>query len=329
MLLASALSAVITSAPAIQTTKIPTPGHDGNIAVHCISPKIKTGKTVLFIHGSTFPTKTAFGFEFKPGDSWMHFMAKQGYLSCGLDFSGYGESSFPPEMNEPSSLHAPILRALTAADEVAVAVSYVKKEMLATEVHIVAHSWGTIPAETYAARYPQDIKSLTLFGPIVPSKNNGLGGATGDAWFYLTAQERLKQLRFKSVLPHGKVLLDPSVESNWAAKFRASTPRIGKDAPDQIRIPNGPNVDVDEAISGKYPYSPKDITTPVFVVYGNYDVVLNDAEASSFLSSFSSSPMKWKLQISDGTHVMHLERERWALYESVAAFIRATSEVVP
>jgi hypothetical protein len=37
--------------------------------------------------------------------------------------------------------------------------------------------------------------------------------------------------------------------------------------------------------------------------------------------------MKWQLRIDDGTHVMHLERQRWSLYESVAAFIQATSEV--
>lgn len=329
LLLASILSSAIAGAPSIETTKIPAPDRDGEIALHCISPKVKTGKSVLFIHGSTFPTKTAFGFEFKPGDSWMTFMADRGYLACGLDFSGFGESSFPQEMHESSSAHPPILRASQAADEIATAVNYMQSMKGAMDIHIVAHSWGTIPAATFAARHPHDIKSLTLFGPVVPSGDSSLGGASNDAWFYLTAQERLDQLRFKAVLPPGKNLLEPSVESSWAEKFRASTPRIEHDAADQIRIPNGPNVDVDEAISGKYPYLPKDITVPIFVVYGNYDVVVNDSEASSFLSSFTSSPMKWKLQISDGSHVMHLERERWSLYESVAAFIRATSEVAP
>lgn len=329
-LMVSALStAAVIASPSIQTTKIPGYDHNEVIALHCVSPKENTGKSVLFIHGSTFPTKTAFGFEFKPGDSWMHFMAREGYLACGLDFTGFGESSFPSEMNENASSNSPILRAAKAAEEIAIAANYMTEKMGATQIHVVAHSWGTIPAATYAARHPNDLKSLTLFGPVVPTKNSDLSGSTNDAWFSLTAKERLEQLRFGSILPPGKVLLEPSVQSSWAATFRASTPHIGIDAIDQIRIPNGPNVDVDEAASGKYPYSPKAVKVPVFVVYGNYDVVLDDSQALSFLDSFTSSPMKWKLRISDGTHVMHLENERWSLYESVAAFIRSTYEAVP
>jgi len=50
---------------------------------------------------------------------------------------------------------------------------------------------------------------------------------------------------------------------------------------------------------------------------------VNTAQAATFLARFSGSPMKWQLQIDDGTHVMHLERNRRSLYESVAAFIAA------
>ncbi len=51
--------------------------------------------------------------------------------------------------------------------------------------------------------------------------------------------------------------------------------------------------------------------------------VVNDAGASAFLERFTASPFKWRLRIDDGTHVMHLDRTRRSLYESVAAFIRA------
>ena len=61
---------------------------------------------------------------------------------------------------------------------------------------------------------------------------------------------------------------------------------------------------------------------PVFVVYGNYDVIVDDAGASAILQRFTSSPLKWRTRIDDGTHVMHLDRTRRSLYESVAAFVR-------
>jgi alpha-beta hydrolase superfamily lysophospholipase len=101
------------------------------------------------------------------------------------------------------------------------------------------------------------------------------------------------------------------------------------DAPDLIRIPEGPNVDIAAAMRGIYPYDAADIKVPVFVVYGNYDVIVDDAGASAFLARFTASPMKWRLRIDDGTHVMHLERNRRSLYESVNAFIQATEETLP
>lgn len=255
----------------------------------------------------------------------MHFMARQGYLACGLDFIGFGASSVPDGMKADASAYPPVLRAPQAADQIAAAVDYLRAMKGIAQIHVVAHSWGTIPAGAYAARHPHELRSLTLFGPVVPTSAERKS-AGRDAWFPLTAQQRLDQLRFRSVLPAGKVLLEPAVESTWARQFRSSTPHTGEDAAEVIRIPNGPNVDVEAAASGKYPYAPEDVDVPLFVVYGNYDVVLTDAEASAFADRFRSSPMKWQLRISDGTHVMHLERQRWSLYESVAAFIRATSD---
>jgi esterase/lipase len=73
---------------------------------------------------------------------------------------------------------------------------------------------------------------------------------------------------------------------------------------------------------GELPYAPADVRVPVFVVYGNYDLIVDDAGASAFLQRFTASPLKWRMRIDDGTHVMHLDRTRRSLYESVAAFVR-------
>lgn len=66
---------------------------------------------------------------------------------------------------------------------------------------------------------------------------------------------------------------------------------------------------------------------PVFVVFGNYDSVVNERDAPAFLARFTSSPLKWQLCIHDGTHVMHLERNRMSLYESVLGFIRTAEQL--
>lgn len=327
MLMIGAMASVALGAIPIETTSVPLPGGADHVALHCVAPRGDTSKAVLFVHGATFPTKLAAGFQFRPGDSWMHDMARRGYLACGLDFVGYGGSSMPAAMKAEASAAPPVTRAPEAAEQIAAAVQYMRERKGAVDIHVVAHSWGTIPAAAYAARHPPGLASLTLFGPIVQKEKADTDKSPKDAWFRLTAQQRLEQLRFEKVLPAGKVLLEHAVAARWAAEYRASMPVIGNDAPDQMRIANGPIIDSEEGATGNYPYIATQVKVPVFVVFGNYDVIVNDAEASRFLDRFTSSPMKWQLRIDDGTHVMHLERQRWSLYESVAAFIQTTSKV--
>ncbi|MBN8887973.1 MAG: alpha/beta fold hydrolase [Rudaea sp.] len=329
LLLSSLFSAAAIAAPTIKTVELPVNGSAEHVALNCVAPAQRTDKALLFVHGATFPTRLAFGFEFSPGDSWLHFVAKQGYLACGVDFRGFGTSSRPAPMRAAAGAAAPQERANDAADDIAAAMQYLRTKQNITAIHLVAHSWGTIPAATYASRRPPGLKSLTLFGPVVPDGSPGPHEEVKGAWFFLTAPQRLEGLRFKSVLPPGKVLLEPQMETRWAAEFAASAVHEAGDAPGQMRIPNGPNADIADAEAGRYPYEQKAIDVPLFVVYGNYDTVVNDAQASQFLAKFTGTAFKWRLRIDDGTHVMHLEHQRRSLYESVAAFVRTVSERQP
>ncbi|WP_165488584.1 alpha/beta hydrolase [Dyella terrae] len=291
------------------------------VALHCIEPSASGHRGVLFIHGSSFPTMLASGFEFSPGDSWLRFMAGRGYKACGLDFAGFGASDRPAAMLGAADAASPVLRATEAAGEIARAVAFLREHGM-TSIHVVAHSWGTIPAATFAAQEPAALASLTLFGPVVPRTATPEGKQEAHpAWFPLTAEERYGQLKFRSVLPAGVSLLDPAMAGRWATAFDAATLHVPGDKPDQLRIPEGPNLDIQEAAAGKYPYDPAHVTAPIFVVYGNYDVIVNDEGARAFIARFTASPLKWQMRIDDGTHVMHLERNRRSLYESVASFI--------
>lgn len=318
LLLMSALSA---TAGAAQTIDLPLPqAPQQHVALHCIAPQRPNGEAVLFVHGASFPTMLAFGFEFAPGDSWMTFMAARGYLACGLDFLGFGASSRPPAMTQPADAGAPVTRAPEAAQQIALAVAWLRAQRHAGAVHLIAHSWGTVPAATFAAEHPLALASLTLFGPIVPTAESD--PPTRKAWWSITAETRYQQLRFTDVLPHDLVLLEPSLAGRWAREFAATVPHVAGDAPDSLRIPAGPAADIATVQHGSYPYAASAVSVPVFVVYGDYDTVVNDAGAVAFLAKFTASPLKWRLRIDHGTHVMHLERNRHALYESVDAFIR-------
>lgn len=308
----------------VQLTNPSSPDH--RIALHCLAPEEPTGHGVLFIHGATFPTKLASGYRFSAADSWMDFAASEGSLACGLDFLGFGASGRPASMLQAADRSPPVLRAPEAALQIAVAVDHLRKTKGIVAIHLVAHSWGTIPAAAFAGEHPSRLTSLTLFGPVVPVSGSGDPAQTTGAWFALAAQERLEQLRFKNALPAGTSLLDPAVNDRWAREFAASGPRIPGEAEGVLRVPAGPAADNDDAARGSYPYAAKDVRVPVFVVYGSHDVLVNDETAARFLAGFTASPLRWRLRIDEGTHVMHLERNRRSLYECVAAFIRAADQ---
>ena len=319
-------AALPAAAPRLHTEYLPTGENGHRVALHCIEPDAPARHAALFVHGASFPTMLAAGFEFAPGDSWMNFMARRGYLACGLDFIGFGHASRPSAMSGAADAGAPVTRAPEAAKEIGLAVDALRARG-GMAVHLIAHSWGTIPAAAYAAGHPDALASLTLFGPVVP------GGAdepaTRQAWWTITAQERYRQLLFEDALPKGMRLLEPAVTSRWAAAFEASVPHVSGDAPGQLRIPAGPLADIAEAQHGVYPYDPARVAAPVFVVYGDHDTIVDDARAADFLARFRNSSLAWRLRIDHGTHVMHLERYRDSLYRGVEAFIEAAEARQP
>jgi len=226
-------SALSTATPQMETIRLPIgPDSADHVALHCLAPGSTAARSaptpgVLFIHGASFPTLLAFGFEFAPGDSWMSYMADRGYLACGLDFLGFGESSHPAAMKAAPQGAPPVDRAAEAARQIALAVDYMRRQRGVTRLHLVAHSWGTIPAATYAAGSPSTVASLTLFGPVVP-KPEKHPEKVDFAWWPLSAQTRYEQLEFTDVLPPAMHLLEPAVHARWAGQFAASAPPSSK-----------------------------------------------------------------------------------------------------
>lgn len=334
-LLTLAMASVLARAtPGMQTIHLPMGRNSADyVALHCLAPtptaaRAVPGQGVLFIHGASFPTMLAFGFEFAPGDSWMSYMADRGYLACGLDFLGFGESSRPSALDAAPQGAPPVDRAPNAARQIAIAAEYMQRERGIDRLHIVAHSWGTIPAATYAARFPSMVTSLTLFGPVVPRADKH-PDKVDFAWWSLSPRARYEQLKFTEVLPEAMHLLEPAVHAQWTARFAASVPPSSKDPDGDLRIPAGPLADIAAAEANVYPYAQDKVTCPVFVVSGDYDTVVDRAGAAAFLDRFVASPLKWALQIDHGTHVMHLEENRHSLYSSVRAFILAADERTP
>src|SRR5262245_4849367 len=63
-------------------------------------------KTLVFVHGATYPAETAFDLQLA-GLSWMDHIAARGFDVYLLDLRGYGRSTRPPEMAQPPEANDP------------------------------------------------------------------------------------------------------------------------------------------------------------------------------------------------------------------------------
>ena len=64
-------------------------------------------KTLLFIHGATYPAETSFDLPIE-GVSMMDLFAQNGFDVYLVDVRSYGRSTRPPEMDEPPEANKPI-----------------------------------------------------------------------------------------------------------------------------------------------------------------------------------------------------------------------------
>ncbi|MEO7455930.1 MAG: alpha/beta fold hydrolase [Gemmatimonadaceae bacterium] len=302
---------------------------------HLPPPRGAPGKLrapVLFIHGATFPSALAAGFRLD-GESWMDAMSAQGYDVWALDFIGYGGSERYEVMRQPPEANAPLGRAPEAARQIAAAVGFVRFNAVrasrqpATRVSLIAHSWGSIPAGLYVSEHPEAVERLVQFGPIAPGRGTA-PAAVGPAYVYVTEDDQ--RSRFRGYVPKSEdEVFDAAHLAAWCPAYIASDPTSHRRSPSSVAVPGGPAADLDAADAGHLGYDPGAITVPVLIVRGEWDSVCTDADAQWLYDALTGTSIKRNVTISRGTHVMHLESSRVALYREVAAFLDGDERPAP
>ena len=81
-------------------------------------------RTVLFVHGATYPAHAAFDLKLD-GQSWMDYIASRGYDVYLLDIRGYGKSTRPKEMAEEAAKNPPVVRGETAVKDIGTVVDFI------------------------------------------------------------------------------------------------------------------------------------------------------------------------------------------------------------
>ena len=286
---------------------------------------------VLFIHGSSFPAELAFGFRMN-GVSWMDELSDAGYDVYALDFLGYGASDRYPEMSLPPAAHKPLGRAGEVYHDIDKAADFIIKKCGVQKVNIIAHSWGGSVAALYANKYSNKINKLVLFSAITvsnPVVENP--EAINTAYESMTPEERVKLM--KGLTPAGEQCrLENELFTTWkedwlesALPFQTNTG--GTDIrKTEINFPAGPSEDISELEEGHSYYSPDSIYCPVLLIRGEWDKFPSWKQAETLYKSLKNARCKRYIVIEKATHVMHLEKNRFQLYDEVKQFLNEDLE---
>jgi pimeloyl-ACP methyl ester carboxylesterase len=281
-------------------------------------------RAVLYVHGATFPAALSIGFRFD-GRSWADALSEAGFDVFGLDFLGFGGSGRYPEMAGPPDSAPPPGRAPEAAAQIGRAAAAIRSRLGVERVSLLAHSWGSLAAGLFAGEHPGRVDRLVLFGPI--ARREGLAApAPPPAW--RAVSNAAQWARFIADVPAGAApVLSETHFAAWAPAYLASDPASAGREPPGVAVPGGPAADIADAWSGRLAYDPARIVAPVCILRGAWDSLCTDADAAWLFDACAATALKRDVKLSHGTHLMHLEAGREALYQAAITFLNSDSYI--
>jgi pimeloyl-ACP methyl ester carboxylesterase len=277
------------------------------------------GRTVLYVHGGTFPSALSIAHRFD-GRSWRDELCAAGFHVWGLDFHGFGRLSDPyPAMEEPAASHPPLGRAADAAEQLGRAARFICERERIERLSVIAHSWGTIVTGRWAGRRPERVDRLVFFGPIA-RRSRAAEPQRLPGWRLISLRDQWE--RFTADVPSGEApVLSRRHFAEWGEAYLAADPESDGREPAAVKVPSGAFQDIFDAWAGDLAYDPALIGAPVAIIRGEWDSYCTDDDARWLFDALRAAPNRRDVKIARATHLMHLEAARYALYRETEAFL--------
>jgi pimeloyl-ACP methyl ester carboxylesterase len=300
------------------------------IAVRVKLPEKQAQTVVLILHGATLPSIIFDLPSTQDKPTMLSYMAAKGYATYSLDFRGYGLSSKPHEMDDPSMAGPPLITHTDAAADVDDVIHFIKQQHPGVPIVLVGFSWGS-SISGYISTHSDWVSKLVLLGPVYsypnpawqeladPSDSTKLNPgiksyriASRERWCGLWDRElrgRDASWRNASTL---KALLDhiESTDTDWAEK----TKNRGC-----IRIPTGVLADALRTYNQNPIYDASKINCPTLVLRGEYDTASLCADADGLMEALTCQ--KQRIDIADATHYGILEQGAERFFKAITNFI--------
>ncbi len=282
-------------------------------------------RTLLFVHGATYPAHTTFDLKIG-GVSWMDYIAARGYDVYLLDLRGYGKSTRPPEMAQKPDANPPIVRTETAVRDIAAVADVIRKRRNIPRLVLLGWSWGTFSCPAYVVANPDKVERLVLYAPIWVGMTGRLAAAAAGErlpCYRTVTREDARARWYKGVTEaNSTALIAEGTFDTWADLTFATDPEGAKANPPVLRAPNGVMADCAEYWwAGKPYYDPVKITAPTLLVTAAWDSDVPPTMARTLLPLLVNSPGKRLVELSQGTHNVMMEANRFALFEAVQEFL--------
>ncbi len=277
------------------------------------------GACVLYVHGATFPTAMSVAWRID-GVSWLDQLQQADIDAWSFDFTGYGDSDRPVCFAQPASAHPAFGRCASAAAQVIAVLRHIRAQRPAVPIHLIAHSWGCLPAQQAAIDRPDLIARLILFGPPVVRDGSALNEAA-SAWTLVTAADQ--RPRHRSGLPVNAATPVRNAEvERWCAAYLRTDRSSGERAPSSVKVPSGPMQDIADLFAGNAIVASERITQPTLIVRGEWDHVTTDADARRLFDTLQHAADRRDIKIAKANHWMHLQPARTALWAETLSFLR-------
>ncbi len=326
---ATAAEAKQKAAPKLAMEEFMVPTGDPSISVYVRNKypagthKFAGDKIVLYVHGATYPSETAFDLELN-GLSWMEYIAQRGYDVYLVDIRGYGKSTRPPEMDKPASENEPIARTEVAVRDVGSAVDFILKRRNVAKINLIGWSWGTRIMGWYTATHNDKVSKLVLYAPGWLANAPSLTDSGAKLGAYRTVTRDATKARWLTGVPEDKkaTLIPAGWFDAWADATFATDPVGAKQTPPVLRAPNGTVQDNrDYWYVGKPLYDPADIRVPTFLAHAEWDADLPSYMLYAYFEKLTNAPYKRYVQIGEGTHTIIMEKNRMQFFREIMNFL--------
>jgi len=265
----------------------------------CVSMEgISGGKHILLIHGSAYSSHE---FDINYQDySFVRRLAREGYAVWRLDITGYGQSQAVEDGLLPDTEYA--------SEDIRAAVEYIVQQTGCEKIDVLGWSWGTMTAGLFAGKYPEHLRKLVLYAPVL----SGLGiNEDYEPFHHNTWEDAAEDFQKNPDGTFNEFFTDPVIielfcSSCWHYDGDTSPNGWRKDAMKEVseRL-----IDLDA------------ITVPTLLIYGGNDPYMNYevlADAGNHLPAGSDVQI-----IPGGSHIVILEKPFYREFQNqVIEFLR-------